>query len=531
MGWTAKCFAVSFASVVLSVAPACTEQVTPTDAAAAAIIGGEADTTRQAVVKVYRTAPDGDYSCSGTIFATQPSEGVGWILTAAHCVLDAEELVPPPSAFSVVQGNDSADAKTRRTYAVTAVAKHPNWKRSADSHDLAVLKVKGVTASTPVIQLISKLADDPRVGDEVTLVGYGRVKDVGLEDGNEPYRKQIDKTLSYVSTMYVSVDQETDGARRGDSGGPVLIGTPEGVRVLATSSYTQPPGEAPSCLGTGLSSRVGPATGWIAGVVSGEGGLDTPTCNECIAALINGGGACAEGYYACYGDPDCNAYMKCRSGCTRLDCTETCGEAHPLWTTYDTCIEERCPAYCPPKCGFFGGHAACDACRESECCAEELACNDDEDCRACRAGSTPSDGSFCAKNEAYAERVACRDTNCAAQCKHVIGKGSTDVPPPADAGGAGGSAGASGASGSATAGAAGAGAGAGGAAGKAGAGGRAVPRESQEMTEDAGGCAVGRVRRGDERGRSQHQALVLVGALVGASMRRRSVMVARRRHG
>ena len=54
-----------------------------------AIINGQLDNSRQAVVVV---AGNGGL-CSGTIVQTNPQSGVGWALTAAHCVSNTPEVV------------------------------------------------------------------------------------------------------------------------------------------------------------------------------------------------------------------------------------------------------------------------------------------------------------------------------------------------------------------------------------------------------------------------------------------------------
>lgn len=142
--------------------PEPTEAPTALGESAHRILGGEPDTTHPAVMVVLQDYGDGTaYACSGTMFHVDAARGVGHLLTAAHC------LAPPPgmsaqqpaSKFHVRQGNDGAASNAIRYSVVRAVA-HPAWKDTRDAHDLAVIEVKGVKASTPTLPLVTKLQDE-----------------------------------------------------------------------------------------------------------------------------------------------------------------------------------------------------------------------------------------------------------------------------------------------------------------------------------------------------------------------------------
>ncbi len=68
--------------------------VADTEASRQAIINGQLDTTHQAVVALIGR----NSICSGTIVQTDPQRGIGWVLTAAHCVDDVPQ--------AIIQGND-----------------------------------------------------------------------------------------------------------------------------------------------------------------------------------------------------------------------------------------------------------------------------------------------------------------------------------------------------------------------------------------------------------------------------------------
>ncbi len=89
----------------LADAPSGDERVTRTQQA---IIGGALDTTHAAVVTL-RSAPSGGgfFECSGTLVKIDPATGVGWVLTAGHCLSNWKPQ-------TVLLGEDPEAPSTRR---------------------------------------------------------------------------------------------------------------------------------------------------------------------------------------------------------------------------------------------------------------------------------------------------------------------------------------------------------------------------------------------------------------------------------
>src|SRR5262245_10457638 len=91
-----------FAPFLAALAFSCSASPEPekSGSSSGAIIGGNLDTTHQAVVAVYQESSTDGAICSGTFIKTDPTTKVGYVLTAAHCV---QSSLPP---VIVLQGDD-----------------------------------------------------------------------------------------------------------------------------------------------------------------------------------------------------------------------------------------------------------------------------------------------------------------------------------------------------------------------------------------------------------------------------------------
>ncbi|MCL2726523.1 MAG: S1 family peptidase [Polyangiaceae bacterium] len=227
-----------------------------------AIVGGTPDTTHQAVVEIYSPiAGGGLQTCTGTIFKTDPANGIGWVLTAAHCV-----TVAPTT---VVQGND--DSKPDRSYRVVDYKPDPSFDAKNPSsasnfgHDLAVLRITDVDDTTPVIPMTS---DPDGIADTGTTpllsIGYG------LTVAPIPGEVAAGASIRHQATLLfapipgygeISFNPEPpDNATfcYGDSGGPDLLTTGGVERVVGVHSLGD-------CVGGGFSARVSYGLDFIKG--------------------------------------------------------------------------------------------------------------------------------------------------------------------------------------------------------------------------------------------------------------------------
>ncbi len=233
-----------------------------------AIINGAPDTTHQAVVAVLSNGGE----CTGTIIHKDPAQGIGHVITAAHCG------APVP----VRPGNDYQSPSA--TFNVVDWAHHPNYDNQSNLFDFKMVRITGVTASTPVIAALPPAQDTLGSGSQVRHVGYG--KSGPAPGSNNSIRRHIVGTLSGTNNSQIFYDQPAGGPCFGDSGGPELtIGGSE--RVAGVISY----GDG-NCAQAGVSGRVSSVYDtfimpYINGAPSGP-----LTCDQCYPSVTSGQGSC-----------------------------------------------------------------------------------------------------------------------------------------------------------------------------------------------------------------------------------------------
>ncbi|MCL2726522.1 MAG: trypsin-like serine protease [Polyangiaceae bacterium] len=214
-----------------------------------AIFGGTLDTTHQAVVAI-------DRLCTGTIIKTDPANGIGWVLTAAHCMVnwpDPGDQGYAPGSYFVYQGEDSTNPD--REYWIVNFKVDPAYDSVAGAtsdsnsgHDLAVVTISRVDANTRFIPITGNPDGIADTGTPLVSVGYGMTEpDASSTFGT---RRQVTMVFGPYMTGYEeqmiatsNFSSEPDGSAfsggafcGGDSGGPDLLTTGGVERVVGVHS-------------------------------------------------------------------------------------------------------------------------------------------------------------------------------------------------------------------------------------------------------------------------------------------------------
>lgn len=391
------------------------------------IIGGSFDTTHTGVV--YLQSATG--ACSGTIVKVDTAQKVGWILTAAHCVTPAPEVI--------VQANDAADEVSGRTYEVIDSHANPAYDNQAFTHDVAIVRFYGASAKTPVIPMATA-PDGLTTGKAVTSVGYGRTTPSNQPPDSNSKRKSIGRTISNLTSALVTYSLSGGGICSGDSGGPVLYTSGGVERVVAVHSNVS--GE---CLGDGHSMRVTNETSFINQELA-RALPNLATCDACTKISNSGDEICANKFRACRTDSACKGYYDCivKCGGATTKCQDTCRASNPGGAAMfngvlncgcvDTC-QTACASQCTsvPKCGYKFGKS-CETCLNAACCAEEKTAASDRVGYVCLA---EGGGDRCVDSDAWLGFSACQRANCAEACgvePLPDPEASSGEPGPADAG-------------------------------------------------------------------------------------------------
>lgn len=188
--------------------------------ARAAIVGGDVEPGRPAVVAiVHRDAPQ-QLICSGVLITSSI------VVTAAHC-LHPHVTGAPADELAVVFGESLTAEETRID--VTDGAYHPAWKLDdpESANDIGAVRLAIPAPVDPIA-----LGPGPSTGEEVVLVGYG---DTGRTISSSGVKRSGEAVVAAIGESWFRMDRDeehpTATTCSGDSGGATLA-VSGGVEVL-----------------------------------------------------------------------------------------------------------------------------------------------------------------------------------------------------------------------------------------------------------------------------------------------------------
>ncbi|NIX76892.1 S1 family peptidase [Microvirga terricola] len=228
-----------------------------------AVLQGTADRNpnglRRSVVSIENSAGE---LCSGAVIAPD------LVLTAAHCVMDK-------ASYRVMAFGHSFKSKTLK---VIAIAVHPAFvpgtvPRKQPGVDLAIVKLEQPLGSE-FSPFDPKLAGKVESGDTVTIAGFGVLAE--KQRNSARVLRQTDLIsvglVELANRVMIVADRdklaETTGAGacRGDSGGPILVGSQSDYRlfgIVSWSSGALRTTDQSACGGLTAVTPVNDHIGWI----------------------------------------------------------------------------------------------------------------------------------------------------------------------------------------------------------------------------------------------------------------------------
>ena len=186
--------------------------------------------------------------CGGSIIANN------WVLTAAHCVVDANtKQVTQPSQVMISTGNVD-DRRQPIRLRVEKIIPHPQYgKTQINLNDVALMKVRGnlikngVTAKAQLPQ-----PNESFIGQNVVASGFGRTNPDPSVPSQSPVLKALDVRVlpdqscksvygaGYVPSMMVCVGGKPgQNVCNGDSGGPLTLKSQSGNIVVGIASFVR----------------------------------------------------------------------------------------------------------------------------------------------------------------------------------------------------------------------------------------------------------------------------------------------------
>ncbi|KAL0116153.1 hypothetical protein PUN28_011186 [Cardiocondyla obscurior] len=195
------------------------------------------------------------YNCGGTLISSQH------VLTAAHCVNNIQEKVPIEVRVGSEDLKSIGDDAQR--IPITNVITHPQFKRSVNYNDVAILKLSTPVRTTSNIRPIciqTKSLDtmDTETNATFIVIGWGAT-DFG-EDGSTKLlrtpslslvdRESCSKSYNNFGKLPRGLDEsmlcviDTNVTRRsdacqGDSGGPLLMLTGPSQSIVGITAFGQ----------------------------------------------------------------------------------------------------------------------------------------------------------------------------------------------------------------------------------------------------------------------------------------------------
>lgn len=239
------------------------------------------------------------WKCGGSLILDN------FVLTAAHCVVDASNVAPDVVRFGDLNIFGPEGDEHAQQIGIAEVIRHPEHRFSANYHDIALLRLeRNVTINNAVIPACLWTDPEVRFG-RLNAVGWGRVGFAGdqspellkmtlspipIEECSQVFNNATIRKLRFgLQQQHICAKDKKADTCEGDSGGPLEVKLVHNLKqspfIIGVTSFGMPCGES----SPGVYTRIAPYLEWILSSMRQRGALvDSQTFNTTVCALRYG---------------------------------------------------------------------------------------------------------------------------------------------------------------------------------------------------------------------------------------------------